>query len=79
MSGYATRGRAPTGGIYRYQKYRKTRQVFHFTLELLPKGLARSARTLPRRAHLPTCSIDVPLFPADFADDPPDRPQDFIR
>jgi hypothetical protein len=40
---------------------------------------AQPTRTLPRRPRLASCSLNLPLFSAELADNPSDRPQDLIR
>jgi hypothetical protein len=58
---------------------RQTRRVS--TAVKLGRRRRRSSptRTLPRRPRPPSRSIDLPLFSADLADNPSDRPQDLIR
>jgi hypothetical protein len=43
------------------------------------EGSTQPTRTLPRRPRLASCSLNLPLFSAELADNPSDRPQDLIR
>ena len=71
--------RARKGRTCSHQKYRKSRYASHLYWPLLSNGSTRWTRPLPGGPHLPSRSVNAPLFPADLADDLPDCPQDFIR